>query len=306
MIQNPLLNPYIIILVAAVWGGMFLLTLHPATGFFGGIVFMLIGSMAPVVVNCCLAWGFASLLPTARWAKIVCSILFAFLLALIPALPALYVQDSSPPTTSYEVREKVILSPEMTVDLHVKARPREQWWKANPTIFVNPMYLPWTIGGNEGCMCMFFEVRTAGLYSTILAQHVASYGNNLQSLNPGDARSMHGLWFVYAIEKTERGTYDLKFDVMRKDTATATFWQKDIPEEFVFEGVGGGNQLSFNTRFYGPALRILFSDNIPTWIMAPSFKTIFPYQAFNKFLQEAVEWPQTPAPGTKTEPLKRP
>lgn len=284
---------------------MFLLTLHPATGILGGIVFILIGWIAPILFNGCLAWAFALFLPVASWAKIVWGILFAFLLALLPALPALYAQLASPPRISYEVHEKVTLPPDMTVDLNIKERPKDQWWKPNPVIFVNPAQVPWTVGGNEGCMCMFFEVKPTASYSAILTQQVVSRGKNLRSLSYGDARSMQGLWFVYAIEKTERGTYNLKFDVMRKDNVTATFWQKDIPEEFVFEREGG-NHFSFKTRFYGPALRILFSDNIPTQILEPSFKSIFPYQEFNKFLQEAVEWPQSPTQDEKTSPLNKP
>ncbi|MBP7252810.1 MAG: hypothetical protein KBA75_04925 [Alphaproteobacteria bacterium] len=305
------INPFILILLAALWGGLFLGTLHPATGFLGGFVFTFIGGIAPVMMNCCLAWGIASFLSTRPVWNITLGIIFAFVLALLPALPALYDQIVASPIATYEVREKVALGQEMTIDLHPKPVTGKEWWKPLPIIFEDPMFLPWAVGGHAGCMCMFFKVRSAstfrseGTYSTVLELLVARNGHNVQSLNAWVNRSKQGLWFAYAIEQTERGTYNLKFDVMNRETATATFWQKDIPATFVEEEPVQGRKDSLEKRFYGPALRILFSDNIPTWIMDPFFKSTFPYRAFNKFLHEAVEWPQKSAQDQKAPPINK-
>lgn len=305
-IRKALLNPFIVAFPAVFFGALFLGTLHPATGFFGGFAFMLIKGVAPFVVNGCLALSLAALLSSRPSWNVILGILFAFVLAVVPALPALYDQITTPPTVSYEVREKVALRPEMTVALHPQPVPGKEWWKPLPIVFDNPMFLPWTVGGHAGCMCMFFDVRRAGTYATIMGLLAAHYGQNVQSLNAWDQRIKQGLWFAYAIEQTERGTYNFKFDVMNKDTATATFWQKDIPATFVEEEPVQGRKDSLEKRFYGPAFRILFSDNIPTLFLAPNFKSIFPYQAFNKFLQEAVEWPQSPTQDEKISPLNKP
>lgn len=137
---------------------IYIISLHPVSGIWGGIVFFIIGWAIPTITNCLLAYFLLLFFPEKlfKLLKFFIFVLLSFILGVnirIPYIFTIFYSYHIPEINSIKIIHPLFNSPgpayfnsgklEFKIDGHIKLK--------------KSFFGSVTIGGDEGCMCLYFK-----------------------------------------------------------------------------------------------------------------------------------------------------
>jgi hypothetical protein len=274
-----------LISIAAALGAvaLFLAALHPVTGAIGGLIFLLAGWALPSLVVIGLAVGLAIALPLPSIIRAFVAATLSILLGLNTSLAHLPAALTYKTQTSSDIRKSVTWDGSKYDEVDVKRRP----WGA---LFVDPLTPRVSVGGDEGCGCMYFIDAPQSLYNERVisllfktvgrAGAVTRYSEHPASDEGKDVHIDLTLWH-------EKHSYRALIEVFDRGEKIAAFAQTGLPEHALVEpnGVGRGR---IAENFWPNAFDILMHGNVfaygvnellpkyfPETAMADFFATVF-------------------------------
>ena len=264
---------------------LFYLSLHPASDFVGGIVFLLVGGALPSLIVVALALALAWLLPTTRFVRFLTKIALTVPIGLNSSLPDVVGSPGYRAEVSSDIRGRVVLAnadPSKSVDVKYSN------WGA---FFVHPAKARVELGGDEGCGCFYFLDAKTNLYSDLIIEKLFATVMRRGALVKYDAlddpsqerRDVHlelSFW-------QEASSYRSLVEVVDRGIKIAAFAHTNIPLRAYVEpiGVGRGN---FDKNFWQNATDILLHSNLWTWLADQILPNYFPDREFERFIVGVV------------------
>lgn len=240
----------------------FIVTLHPASGGMGGFVFLLTGWFMPSAINLLLA-GWIVLFLGAGWRiRSVMFVLVSFVLGVaIPLIGSITASVQS--RLNSTVVRTIHITPATPLDAYL--RPTSE----TPMNYVAaPDPLGVSVGGDEGCMCVYFA---NGGYDGRLK----SYYQDIQD-DIGKALGLHEDPQWYAPKKlTEKvhfyvgfrksavvnNAFDMTVNIYEGGERTATFSEYNMPISQLDASSLGRNRPLLNGHFYRYSASMLIRRN---------------------------------------------
>ena len=267
-------------------GGMsavvFLLALHPATGFLGGLVYWLTAWALPSIMVIALALGLGWLVPVPLAARIGISVVFSFVLGLNTSLPVFADLVGYKPAVSSEVRRAAVWSAGRHPVVDVKKRP----WGP---IFVVPFGPRVRVAGDEGCACMYFLDAANALYSDRVIATLFDAVGERGGVYAGSASERMDVYIDLTVWKEPDGFRALVefFDHGEK---IAAFAHRRIPFRALTDRAGVGRE-RLGDNFLENAFDILLHDNIFSYLFNAVAPEYFPEPELRTFFRQAIGWP---------------
>lgn len=239
---------------------IFFISLHPVSFFLGGLVFLLLGWILPTIAIFSLAVWITSFFVEKSWLIFLISIPIAFLLGINTYLPLLFERNLFEKKPSFHIDEKVSFNDKKTYDNYSKA------------YFVEPIFIPkrlygpsFLAGGDEGCMCMYFE-KSDDEFDKLFREYSSAPMNKDGSRPAGWTSEKNKNRIEFRLEKQSERLAKLTIEVFKEDNQTAWFQRTNIPLKRDFPVTSGRDEkLPWGGSFFVRAWDIFIHDNIFTW-----------------------------------------
>lgn len=275
-------------LAALILAGVYLLSIHPATSFVGGIVYLLAGWAIPSALNLVLAvW--VALLPRMRGLlRIPLGVLVSFVIGMNTLLPAVLLPSAPPPVEMVVIRP-VPAVPGLAVDARlIPVDPRNPYNMA-----IEPSPLGLDIGGDEGCMCMYWVAHNRAWRDQVQAVI------NDRHFRDGDGAHLFSSQFPdsapynkivhFSVGFAQLGArhdlIDMTVDVYQGFDKVASYRQHDLPVE---TGLLGRGYALLNGRFLQNSWGMLIHRNFWTLLLHDRLQGGRPAAPFKDFLAKAM------------------
>lgn len=186
--------------------------LHPASGFFGGMPIFFLGWMVPSLVNILFSLWLASLFTIPRLFQGFLFVVFSFVLGLNTNLYTWITEIATPQPVTYHV-EKIVEYPNPKLRggcIGSDDSARNLYVSAGS--FLSPI----TLGGNEGCGCMYFKNQNDD-YLTLIKQ--VFFNGHISCGPTGSVR------IVYSAEKHDEYA-DVTIKIYENDIVQS-WWKKE-------------------------------------------------------------------------------
>ena len=259
---------------------VFFWMLHPASGFLGGFLFILLGWIIPDAVNLCLSYGVAKMFGGKSFIrKIVIFIFVSLSLVIIPNFRGLMTYINSDVVSGYEIVKRIESNNEL-VSLHTSAFA----YKIFPH-FLIPSH---TVGGDEGCGCMYFTKNNDYRLWEYFHLNIRQTLNKKMSYRLYPTKDEDGYFHVYTSQDKHDRYFDFYLKVMEGGEVVGTFWQKGLPISIIKEEVFSredGLEKDFWKNSIELLLRNTFFAQFFTDYLGLSY---FPTRKFNQFLKEVI------------------
>jgi hypothetical protein len=279
-----LLSARNLLLGAAGSAALYFIALHPWTGAIGGVLFWIVGSWLPTAFIVLLSLGLAFLLPVSLRVRLPVALVLSFLFGINTALPELpgllgYRNDAS-----WQVLAKVPPVEHPRDAIRIKRRP----W---PPLFAHPLAPQLRVGGDEGCMCMYFrettiysdEVQATQLRVSGRRATMADYARSSDPTQ--EQRDVH---LDVMFWQNEKG-YSTRIELVDHGKPVARFDQHGIPLSAVVERKGLGRE-KLAENFWENAAHLFARDN--AWsIIVDRIASYYPERQVEDFLREAGAGP---------------
>ena len=274
--RNPLALGFLA--VAAACAIVFFATLHPITGRIGGIWYLLTSWALPSVFVGSL--GLAWLIPTTSVPRIAVAVPLSFVLGLNTSLPLLADALRYRQNVSSEIKRAVSWSAGLRHTIDVKRQP----W--GPLVVV-PFGPRVRIGGDEGCMCIYF--RNAELYSDrVIAALSAENGGHYNLVDYPALRDptleQRDVHIDLSLSRLNDGLQAV-VDLFDRGEKIATFTHTGIPARTLAVRTGLGHDTSAN--FFENALDIFLHANLWNSMLNAITASYFPERELKAFFRQA-------------------
>lgn len=268
--------------IAVLAAVLFVLALHPRSGTFGGLVFLLSGWALPSICAMALALALAFLIPAGRALQFTIAFVLSAILGLNTALPRAVDVFTYAPRIDSSVDAPVEWGGDPRFNfVNIKRRP----WGP---VFATPFGARVRVAGDEGCGCFYFLDASDALYSDHLAASLfAVVGKRGATVDYGakgvQTREDSDIHIDLSLRKRE-DAIDAAVEVIDHGRRIAAFRHSGIPMAALIErdGLGRGN---LDKNFWENALDVLLHDNIWSYalnLLAPSYFPTAEIQAFFK------------------------
>jgi hypothetical protein len=278
---------------------LFVLALHPLSGFIGGLFIVFLGWAVPSVLNVLASIFVFACLPrklgNRPLATLIIAIAASFLLAVMPAMPTIIEVFLRPPIVTSTVA-RVVTVPKGTMNFMSVSSP-------SLDVVVNPFASLIGMGSNEGCGCSYWTVGDSSgsvfnsyheLLTEDLVRHTGgsespqataptleNLRNPLLPVNP-----LVSLAVIKTADRRDPDREDITISVMECRKITAEFHEFSVPaypQEFM---TLNGKPLSS-----GPFLEIawhdLTHDTFWSWILGTRLG-YYPRSQIRQFLRHAI------------------
>lgn len=267
---------------------LYIVSLHPISGFIGGIVFFFTGWAIPTIVVFLIALWIASFFKEGN-AQIIAFTIAFIAIGLNSKIIDVIDLLTFDPDTNWHVERPIDPGREESYHIQTEKNIRGEII-ARPTLpFVE-------VGGDEGCGCMYFKKnRDANYYSRISwAIHKPSI---FYSSMPVEKSTEWETAFSYAEEMEEGNkTAKIVFKIHDSDGVAAYFIQKGLP---VFDIKSRGTILG--SKFCTNTMDVLLHGNIVTTLFSKLLPSRFDSNEFIKFNKEAYSRFFTQDSNSKTD-----
>lgn len=237
----------IYLILAIILTGLFFFTLHPITGFLGGIFFYISEWIIPTAVNVLLSiWLTKLLIKKSEQRKIAFAVI-SILLGLNANLIKPFSQFDNPEVTKSISK---VLNPEKGISVTIK----------DPELYKDilfpkdPYFAPISVAGDEGCMCLYF-IRSDGLLQDII--NSPSFHKTASQLT--DAK------LVLTLEENNNRA-NIEIEIYQADEILSFIKMENILSVNI-KGRYGRDLRLLNGHFYRNTLDILMHDNIWGYIL---------------------------------------
>jgi hypothetical protein len=260
------------------------LVLHPISGGFGGLAFLLVGWLIPTLVNVIVSWWLALLLPIRGWPRIAMFVGVSFLLGVNTSFPTIVHSLIRPP------------APELTTQILRRTTanvPVDFFVAPHPDIPASSVLSQVSVGGDEGCGCMYFLPHET-YYSKLSAliedmTKSKGHGETNYSLNPADLSRVGVHLNVYSKIDTEHpDRLDFHIDVFDKAERTASFIQRNLPSDTKIRLRTGRDRRLLNGYFYSNCFDMLLHDNVWAYLLQNK-ASYFPAADLRTFFSNALD-----------------
>lgn len=166
-----------------------------------------------------------------------------------------------------------------------KIEPKDLVYTTYPNILI-PKFI---IGGDEGCMCMYFKYNDQETYLSALKKHIAQ---NLELPTGGGLPSNNNTFYTASLKRSDdesKITYDLLVEIIQNDEVTARFWQKGIPQGSVGTKIYSRDDRLKKDFFKNASELLLRNTFIASLISRYLDLSYFPSKEFDSFLSEAIQ-----------------
>lgn len=270
---------------AAVLVAVYVVSLHPITGFLGGLVFLLTGWAIPSIINLLLAAWCALMLAKPGWKRWALFLLISFTAGLNTSLPALLARAAYTDEMTAEIHRRVTVNADTPIDF---------WLRGDlPPITADPLSSAVAVGSDEGCGCMYFVANeSASYYETVSSiinertrRTLMTRSDYLQFPN----MLQRGVHFDIDFKNDPKsiGTAQLMVTVYDGAEQTASFLQRGIPYDPELSKRIGRDRRLLNGYFLKNTASMLLHDNFWT-LLLKTFTSYVPRGALRGFLMEAV------------------
>jgi hypothetical protein len=275
-------------IVAAASAVLFLLILHPASGLFGGLLFLPLGSALPILMIVSSALGFACLLARPITLRIGIAFLILIPLSINTRLSAFWDLWRYKPALSSEIKRPVSWSPDMRRVINLV-------YRHDIEIFTTPFGPQASVGGDEGCMCLYFLPPEAALYRARVQQalldavkdvpgrHIGVVTNSV-SLSDADVR-------VQLAASEQGGSLQFRVEYIDRGEKIAYFIHSEIPLSTVSRQTWADERLPLSQDFLMNALDILWHENAVNRYLNSVAPDYFPKEELLSFLVKAMGTP---------------
>lgn len=236
----------------------FFLSLHPISFFVGGIMFLLWGWILPTVAVFSFALWVATFLVKKVWAVFLLSIPLAFILGLNTHLPRLFERNPSDNKPIFHINERVFFNDRIP-GFH-------KYYFIDSISIPKRYYGPrYTVGGDEGCMCLYFE-RSEDEFDHLFHEGSSAPINRDGSRPKGWVGEIDKNRIEFRLEKQSEFFAKLTVDVYKDNKKTAWFQRSEIllKKEFIINEEMRSD-LSWDMNFFVRALNIFMHDSVFTW-----------------------------------------
>lgn len=253
----------------------------------GGIVFMTLGTFIPDAIVILTALGLSKNIK-----KILVRIIafIGIIILLIAAANSIQIYEyiSSPAQkTGYEITKKIQVNEDYYPTY--KTPYKDGIRRAFPNIFL-PHF---SIGANEGCMCMYFQLNNRKDYFFTTSEHVSSFfekGGGYRMSNNANPL------FIVSLNKPlvsriagENTGYTFQVKIVQNGELTAEFWQEGIPEH-VLTTKEYKQDDKLKKNFFENVLHLLLRNTLLSQVLSEIFNiSYFPSDELDIFLKEAIE-----------------
>lgn len=299
------------------------LAIHPASGFLGGLFYLLFGSwVIPSAVNIILSVWAASLFRI-HWApRLLIGVFVSFLLGVNTSLPVLLHLGRLPPAETVITRA---LSATHSLAVDTRVRITNTGISDDQTLAPPGVY----VSSDEGCGCMYWVSNSATYpdqiqkliderkFSDVADQY--QFSDQLPNVAPYDKIVHFEISFAPSSAQ-RKGLLDMRIDVYQGYDKVASYRQHELPIEI--QGPLGRDSKLLNGHFRANVWGILIHHNfwaaiLPDYLQRPDYVAPFrrflaralPPAAANEISSEgggSVEMPITARPMKATQPPSDP
>jgi hypothetical protein len=279
-----LISPKYMFKLAILSAILFLFSLHPISGWPGGLVYLFVGWALPSFSLFVLCAGIATLLCKSRIAQLYVLLSSLFALGINTDLLRFIDLIKYTETTKMEIRSVAQLINQRFPYIDVQ-------YMAWPRVYTRPFGARVQVSGDEGCGCFYFVEAEGVIYSDRVIKA-------LKSINNKDALVMHEKLFSEYKDKDihlEMSFFRylneekllMSAEIYELGTKTAEFIQEGIPLSIDIERKGIGRE-RIHDNFIENAFDILLHDNFVSYLMNSVVPDYYPKRAMDKFLKQAV------------------
>lgn len=258
--------------------------IHPSSGFLGGLFYFLFGSwVIPSAVNILISVWIALLLRIHWIPRLLIGVLVSFLLGINTSLPSLLHIGSLPPPEVAVIRS-LPANHSLAVDTRILVKNAEisdDQRLAPPGI---------NLGGDEGCMCMYWLSSSATYpmqiqklidereFSDVAGQY--QFSDQLPDVAPYNKIVHFTISFAPSLVR-RAGLLDMTIDVYQGYHRVASYRQRELPIEM--DGPLGRDSKVFNGHFLANVWSILIHHNFWATILPDHIQHddyVAPFKAF--------------------------
>jgi hypothetical protein len=156
-------------------------------------------------------------------------------------------------------------------------------FKVHPQILL-PSY---QVGGDEGCMCMYFKNSNNVSYFSEVSKQVSYF---LKKKYSGySITSSEDAPFFIVVNSLDNGNYEFLFEIKNQGRIMSTFRHKNIPKEIV-QTQSFSRENGLKDGFFKKTTFLLLKNNlIASKISSLLNFSYFPHKEFQEFLDKAIE-----------------
>lgn len=263
---------------------IFLFTLHPVSGWPGGLIYLLVGWALPSFFLTTLCVGVASLFSKKRIVQFIIFLCALIFLGINTDLPSIVEFISYKEITKMEIRSVAQLSKQKYSYIDVKY---ESW----PRIYTKPFGSRVQVGGDEGCGCFYFVDPEGTIYSDRFIQALKAINNkdalvmNENTFADYKNRDVHLEVSFYPYKSADKLL--MLAEIYENGDKTAEFIHEGIPISIDIERNGVGRE-KLQANFFENAFDILLHNNFISSLMNLVVPSYFPQKAIDTFLKRAI------------------
>jgi len=251
--------------------GIYFGSLHSWSGIFGGIIFLLLGSILPTLINLSISYLIAFYCTGGIRDSIKCLIfvLISFTLGVNTKLVDIFPLKDANENIEVLKPLRVINNPK----IYIK-KPDNLDLKVSP-------FIPFSVGSDEACMCMYFKST-----KSLLRQSLFTLINMIEKNAGGIIETYSSRRADYQIiyeAKTEKGEIHLKSTILDQyggHVVIKNIYPASLSFTDEFNGMNRNGNLS-GLYFWKYASMLLMNDNIWQRITMDNLKPLDIFSIFN-------------------------